>query len=64
MFDTQDSTIQAFQALFEAQGALPELVAETTVEVPVVGSVAEAARQHVRAGLPQPDVRRRGHSFA
>ena len=41
MFDTQDSTIQAFQALFEAQGAAPELVAETTVEVPVVGSVAE-----------------------
>ena len=33
MFDIQDSTIQAFQELFEAQGAAPELVAETSVSI-------------------------------
>ena len=35
MFDIQDSTIQAFQSLFEAQGAAPELVAQTSVTIPV-----------------------------
>ena len=35
MFDIQDSSIQAFQDLFEAQGAAPELVAETSVSIPV-----------------------------
>lgn len=52
MFDIQDSTIQAFQALFEAQGAVPELVAETSVSVPVVSSVTEQA-QHGKA-FPNP----------
>lgn len=54
MFDIQDSTIQAFQALFEAQGAAPELVAETSVSVPVVSSVSEQAR-HGQA-FPNPTV--------
>lgn len=54
MFDIQDSTIQAFQALFEAQGAAPELVAETSVSVPVVSSVSEQA-QHGQA-FPNPTV--------
>lgn len=52
MFDIQDSTIQAFQALFEAQGAAPELVAETSVSVPVVSSVTEQA-QHGNS-FPNP----------
>ena len=54
MFDIQDSTIQAFQALFEAQGAAPELVAEASVSVPVVSSVSEQAR-HGQA-FPNPTV--------
>ncbi len=54
MFDIQDSTIQAFQALFEAQGAAPELVAETSVSVPVVSSVSEQTR-HGQA-FPNPTV--------
>ena len=41
MFDIQDSTIQAFQDLFEAQGAAPELVAETSVNIPVTSGFDE-----------------------
>jgi len=39
MFAFEDSTIQAFQAFFEAQGAAPELVADTAFTVNVVGGV-------------------------
>ena len=41
MFDIQDSTIQAFQELFEAQGAAPELVAETSVSIPVTSGFGD-----------------------
>ena len=41
MFDIQDSTIQAFQALFEDQGAAPELVSAKSVSIPVVSGTAE-----------------------
>ena len=53
MFDIQDSTIQAFQELFEAQGAAPELVAETTVVVPVVSGLDEVDGTKVRV-YPNP----------
>ena len=42
MFAFEDSTIQAFQAFFEAQGAAPELVADTAFTVNVVGGVGGA----------------------
>ena len=41
MFDIQDSTIQAFQELFEAQGAAPILVAETSVSIPVTSGFGD-----------------------
>ena len=41
MFDIQDSTIQAFQALFEDQGAAPELVSAKSVSIPVVSGTDE-----------------------
>ena len=53
MFDIQDSTIQAFQELFEAQGAAPELVAETSVVVPVVSVLDEVDGTKVRV-YPNP----------
>ena len=53
MFDIQDSTIQAFQELFEAQGAAPELVAETSVVVPVVSGLDELDGTKVRV-YPNP----------
>ena len=43
MFAFEDSTIQAFQILFESQGAAPELVADTTIVIGVTGSVADAS---------------------
>ena len=43
MFELQDSAIQAFQAMFEAQGAAPELVAEQSVSIPVTGSIDESS---------------------
>ncbi len=43
MFDVQDSTIQAFQALFEAQGAAPELVSDLSLTIPVTSNVQETA---------------------
>jgi hypothetical protein len=43
MFAFEDSTIQAFQILFESQGAAPELVADTTIVIGVIGSVADAS---------------------
>jgi len=45
MFDLQDSTIQAFQAMFEAQGAAPELVAFRREVIPVVGATNDVPRQ-------------------
>ena len=60
MFDVQDSTIQAFQALFEAQGAAPELVAETSVSIPVTSGFGEdVAVQRLRVHpnpAPEGDV--------
>ena len=41
MFDIQDSTIQAFQTLFEDQGASPELVSAKSLSIPVVSGTAE-----------------------
>jgi hypothetical protein len=52
MFELQDSTILAFQAMFEAQGAAPELVAEQSISIPVTGSVDESSvRMHM---FPNP----------
>jgi len=45
MFAFEDSTIQAFQALFEAQGAAPELVADTAFTVNLIGDVADVAEE-------------------
>ena len=45
MFAFEDSTIQAFQALFEAQGAAPELVADTAFTVNLIGDVADVAEK-------------------
>ena len=54
MFDVQDSTIQAFQILFNAQGAAPELVAETSVSIPVVASTnQDVSRSNIQA-VPNP----------
>jgi len=54
MFDVQDSTIQAFQTLFNAQGAAPELVAETSVSIPVVASTnQDVSRSNIQA-VPNP----------
>ena len=57
MFETQHSSIQAFQTLFEAQGAAPELIAETTVSIPVtsgMGAERLAGNLHVYPN-PAPD---------
>ena len=54
MFDIQDSTIQAFQALFEAQGAAPELVAETTTSIPVLASLSESTDLTSLRAFPNP----------
>jgi hypothetical protein len=42
MFEFQDSTIQAFQTLFEAQGAAPELVKDTTFVLDFMGGMNES----------------------
>ena len=56
MFAFEDSTIQAFQAFFEAQGAAPELVADTAFTVNVVGGVGGTEIGiHGLGGLPQPN---------
>ena len=54
MFDIQDSTIQAFQALFDAQGAAPELVAETTTSIPVLASLSESTATNSIQAYPNP----------
>jgi len=54
MFDIQDSTIQAFQALFDAQGAAPELVAETTTSIPVLASLSESTATTSIQAHPNP----------
>ena len=54
MFDVQDSTIQAFQILFNAQGAAPELVAETSVSIPVVASTNQDVSSSNIQAVPNP----------
>jgi len=54
MFDFQDSTIQAFQTLFEAQGAAPELVADTAFTVNVIGSIADGMNDEAWRVYPNP----------
>ena len=54
MFEVQDSTIQAFQSLFDAQGAAPELVAQTTVSIPVTSSVASLDAPPALSVRPNP----------
>jgi hypothetical protein len=54
MFDIQDSTIQAFQALFDAQGAAPELVAETTTSIPVLAGLSESTAAKSIQAYPNP----------
>jgi len=54
MFDIQDSTIQAFQDLFDAQGAAPELVAETTTTIPVLAGLSESTTSATMQAYPNP----------
>jgi hypothetical protein len=54
MFDIQDSTIQAFQALFEDQGAAPELVSATSLSIPVTTGTAELAGRAALRVYPNP----------
>ena len=55
MFEFQDSTIQAFQTLFEAQGAAPELVKDTTLVLNVAGTgVDELMAKERWAVYPNP----------
>jgi len=54
MFDIQDSTIQAFQDLFDAQGASPELVAETTTTIPVLAGLSESTTSATMQAYPNP----------
>ena len=58
MFDIQDSTIQAFQELFESQGAAPELVSELTLSIPVTSDVRES---HMTEGQLYPNPTTDGH---
>ena len=58
MFDIQDSTIQAFQELFESQGAAPELVSELTLSIPVTSDVRES---HMTEGKLYPNPTTDGH---
>ena len=54
MFDIQDSTIQAFQALFEAQGAAPELVSATSLSIPVTSGLGELDGRSALRVHPNP----------
>lgn len=54
MFEFQDSTIQAFQTMFEAQGAAPELVKDTTFVLDVAGSVQEDIAYERWSVYPNP----------
>ena len=56
MFDVQDSTIQAFKALFEAQGAAPELVSELSLTIPVTSNVQEMSSQVTGRLYPNPTI--------
>ena len=47
MFAIQDSSIQAFEAMFQAQGAAPELVAFERVVIPVTGGIGDASRRDI-----------------
>jgi hypothetical protein len=54
MFDFQDSTIQAFQSMFEEQGAAPELVKDTTFVLDVLGGVNNRVPSERWAIYPNP----------
>jgi hypothetical protein len=54
MFDIQDSTIQAFQALFEDQGAAPELVSEKSLSIPVTTGTADLNGRSALRVYPNP----------
>ena len=56
MFDVQDSTIQAFKALFEAQGAAPELVSELSLTIPVTSNVQETSLTAAGRLYPNPTI--------
>ena len=60
MFDIQDSTIQAFQALFEAQGAAPELVSATSLSIPVTSGMEELDVKSALRVHPEPRTDGRG----
>ncbi len=54
MFEFQDSTIQAFQTLFEAQGAAPELVKDTTFVLDFMGGMNESIALERWSVYPNP----------
>jgi hypothetical protein len=54
MFEFQDSTIQAFQTMFEAQGAAPELVRDTTFVLDAINSVNALTPMERWAVYPNP----------
>jgi hypothetical protein len=54
MFEFQDSTIQAFQSMFEEQGAAPELVKDTTFVLDVLGGVNNRVPSERWAIYPNP----------
>ena len=54
MFEFQDSTIQAFQSMFEAQGAAPELVKDTTFVLDIMSSVNDRTPSERWAVYPNP----------
>ncbi|MDA0946816.1 MAG: T9SS type A sorting domain-containing protein, partial [Bacteroidetes bacterium] len=60
MFALQDSSIQAFEAMFLAQGAAPELVAFEQVVIPVTGGIGDASRRYLSV---HPNPTRDGRVF-
>lgn len=54
MFAFEDSTIQAFQTFFEAQGAAPELVTDTAFTINVLGSVQGTMEAEAWTIFPNP----------
>ncbi len=54
MFAFEDSTIQAFQAFFEAQGAAPELVTDTAFTINMSGSFDASLESETWAIFPNP----------
>lgn len=57
MFAFQDEAIQSFQAMFESQGAAPEVVADTTILVDVIGGIGgDGVEEDVWRVFPNPTV--------